>query len=96
MKVPEVPNEAHEVADARRRFAARSRWRCRGSARANCYRCRTGRRRSSARGPRRRDRLHLADGAVGAVCRVCPNDLRAVSGEDALALDGDVGGHAEL
>src|SRR6185437_13079977 len=37
----------------------------------------------------------LADGAVGSVGGVGPDDLGAVGGEDVLALLGDVGGDAE-
>ena len=37
----------------------------------------------------------LADGAVGAVGGVGPDDLGAVGGEDVFALRRDVGGHAE-
>ncbi len=37
----------------------------------------------------------FADGAVGAVGGVGPDDLGSVGGEKALALGRDVGGHAE-
>ncbi len=37
-----------------------------------------------------------ADGAVGAFGRIAENHLRAVGFQDALALDGGVGGQAEL
>ena len=36
-----------------------------------------------------------ADGAVGAVGRVGKDDIGAVGGEDAFALDGNISGHAE-
>ena len=36
-----------------------------------------------------------ADGAIGAVGSVSPLTVRAVGGEDALALDRNIGGHAQ-